>query len=111
MSATGERIDQRPMSVRKTDEEIAFGTDSFLDVVCNLVGILIILIIVAGMRMTQTPAEMIFDDLAPPPLVAHAAPAVIEPPVVPIPEPEPITPEVRYLPPAEAPPELTARAD
>ncbi|MFO1092086.1 MAG: hypothetical protein U0992_02080 [Planctomycetaceae bacterium] len=52
------------MSRRRSDEP-TFSTDSFLDVVCNLVGIMIILIIVAGMRVTSTPIVFKDDDPAP----------------------------------------------
>lgn len=43
-------------SHRQDSSEIEFGSDSFLDVVANLVGILIILIVVAGIRVSQMPA-------------------------------------------------------
>jgi hypothetical protein len=42
------------MSRRKGAEEIEFGSDSFLDVVANIVGILIILIVVAGIKAGQS---------------------------------------------------------
>jgi hypothetical protein len=35
--------------------ELEFGSDSFLDVVCNIVGILIILIVVVGVRLQRQP--------------------------------------------------------
>ncbi|MEW4490552.1 hypothetical protein AB1L42_20880 [Thalassoglobus sp. JC818] len=41
--------------VRRQVEETAFGSDSFLDIVANIVGILIILIVVAGVRVSRTP--------------------------------------------------------
>lgn len=44
------------MSRRSNRGEIEFGSDSFLDVVANIVGILIILIVVAGVRVSQMPA-------------------------------------------------------
>lgn len=34
-----------------------FGSDSFLDILANIVGILIILIVVAGMRVSRSPAK------------------------------------------------------
>ncbi|TWT50113.1 hypothetical protein KOR42_36600 [Thalassoglobus neptunius] len=40
---------------RRQVEETAFGSDSFLDIVANIVGILIILIVVAGVRVSRTP--------------------------------------------------------
>jgi hypothetical protein len=64
---------------RRHSEEPTFSTDSFLDVVCNLVGILIILIIVAGMRVTGAPVSL--DDDEPTP----AAPINRQPPARPIP--------------------------
>ncbi|MFM7057067.1 MAG: hypothetical protein ACKO2P_09120 [Planctomycetota bacterium] len=56
------------MTRRTQRGELEFGSDSFLDVVCNIVGILIILIVVVGVRVqrqptlqdqtTSTPAQM-----------------------------------------------------
>ncbi len=43
------------MSRRRPPGELQFGSDSFLDVVANIVGILIILIVIAGLRVSQTP--------------------------------------------------------
>ena len=40
---------------RKKQHEIGFGSDSFLDVLCNMVGILVILIVIAGMRVNRAP--------------------------------------------------------
>ena len=40
--------------VHTADQE--FGSDSFLDIIANIVGILIILIVVAGVRVSQQPA-------------------------------------------------------
>jgi hypothetical protein len=37
-------------------QEEAFGNDSFLDVVANIVGILIILVVVASMRIKHMPS-------------------------------------------------------
>jgi hypothetical protein len=50
---------------RRRAEEPQFSTDSFLDVVCNLVGIMIILIIVAGVRVTRAPMILAEDEAAP----------------------------------------------
>ncbi len=36
---------------RRPSSEIQFGSDSFLDVVCNIVAILIILVVIAGVRV------------------------------------------------------------
>ena len=43
------------MSRRMQRAELEFGSDSFLDVVCNIVGILIILIVVVGVRLQRQP--------------------------------------------------------
>lgn len=40
---------------RRHHEETSFGSDSFLDVIANIVGILIILIVVAGVRVSRAP--------------------------------------------------------
>jgi hypothetical protein len=42
---------------RKPQADPEFGSDSFLDVVANLVGILIILVVVAGLRIQHAPAQ------------------------------------------------------
>lgn len=42
---------------RRREFKIMFGSDSFLDVVANIVGILIILIVIAGVRVGQAPAK------------------------------------------------------
>lgn len=51
----------RRRSQQQSDAEIS--SDSFLDIIANIVGILIILIVVAGMRVSQAP---IFQETAPP---------------------------------------------
>ena len=43
------------MSRRAQRPELEFGSDSFLDVVCNIVGILIILIVVVGVKVERQP--------------------------------------------------------
>lgn len=45
------------MAHRKRDDDQPFGSDSFLDVVTNVVGILIILVIVVGLRAQNAPAH------------------------------------------------------
>ena len=104
---------------RRREFEIMFGSDSFLDVVANIVGILIILIVIAGVRVGQ----------APPKTKTSAALPSLDIPVTPAPAedppdetdsaaPEPImaevTPEMEAevpeaLPPLEPPPELVAQ--
>lgn len=44
------------MSRRSDRPELAFGSDSFLDVICNIVGILIILIVVVAVKVERQPA-------------------------------------------------------
>ncbi len=46
------------MARRRQSEDIEFGSDSFLDIVANIVGILIILIVIAGVRVSQTPVTV-----------------------------------------------------
>ena len=46
----------------KKPRELAFGSDSFLDVLCNMVGILVILIVVAGLRIVPVQAIPIAAD-------------------------------------------------
>lgn len=46
------------MSRRTPQGETGFGSDSFLDIVANIVGILIILIVIAGVRMSQAPVTV-----------------------------------------------------
>ena len=47
---------------RRGAGEVQFGSDSFLDVVANIVGILIILIVIAGLRISKTPLVAVMDD-------------------------------------------------
>lgn len=54
------------MARRKDSEESGIGSDSFLDIVANMVGILIILIVIAGMRAGQAPPVEIADAPAEP---------------------------------------------
>lgn len=51
------------MSRRAAQQEPGFGSDSFLDIIANLVGILIILIVLAGLRASQS-ASIQSDELA-----------------------------------------------
>lgn len=61
---------------RRQAEDPVFSTDSFLDIVCNLVGIMIILIIVAGLRVSRAPVVPIANEPAP------AAPETVAPAVI-----------------------------
>ncbi|MBR9804758.1 hypothetical protein GYB59_25025, partial [bacterium] len=42
---------------RRNSETLESGSDSFLDIVANIVGILIILIVIAGVRLSQSAPE------------------------------------------------------
>lgn len=74
---------------RRRDEEFAVGSDSFLDVIANIVGILIILIVFAGLRAGNGPIDL---SIQPPPVapknVELPAPVVAEPQAAPEPSPE-----------------------
>ena len=43
------------MSRRKRQSSLEFGSDSFLDIIANVVGILIILIVIVGVRVSRQP--------------------------------------------------------
>lgn len=96
------------MSRRAPAAETQFGSDSFLDVLANMVGILIILIVLAGLRVSRSPlptpiappetplAESAEPDLVPP-LAFEAEPAepveiVAEPEEEPLPSLAPVAP-------------------
>ncbi|HCS55295.1 MAG TPA: hypothetical protein DIW81_27535, partial [Planctomycetaceae bacterium] len=65
---------------RNNSDTLEAGSDSFLDIVANIVGILIILIVIAGVRMTQAPpspievVESIEEDTPPQPLILPPVP-------------------------------------
>lgn len=80
------------MAKRRGQDETAFGSDSFLDIVANVVGILIILIVIAGLKVSRAPVVLPPED-APPVAVADDE----QEPVPPRP-PEPLV----VLAPAEA---------
>lgn len=101
---------------KKHRGELQFGSDSFLDVVCNIVGILIIMMVMAGVRAGRAPVtlEMLVPeslDSAPPRRIAvdeAAALPVAPPPVIveeplALPEtpPKPVEPEAPLAPPPE----------
>jgi hypothetical protein len=107
------------MSRRRPKGELQFGSDSFLDVVANIVGILIILIVIAGLRVGQTPvvlapaAQLASSEIIPIP--AESGPPDL--PDLPLPVSEPaMAPQVIVLQPPEetleepepAPPPLPA---
>lgn len=108
-------------------EEQAFGSDSFLDVVANVVGVLIILMVVVGVRVGRAPvliplAPVARPTPAPAPPVASIAPVapppveleplIITEPAPPAPPPRVIVVEqpLPQLPAAAPSPELTASA-
>lgn len=108
------------MSRRRREFEIMFGSDSFLDVIANIVGILIILIVIAGVRVSQAPPKLKTPPAAPasidvPPPLETPAPVEAESyepdPIMAdvAPESDPDTPP-EPLPPLLPPPELIARA-
>jgi len=53
------------------NDEIAIGSDSFLDIIANFVGILIILIVIAGLRVSNSPISL---NIATPRTDAEATP-------------------------------------
>ena len=110
---------------RRPESSQQFGSDSFLDIVCNVVGILIILMVVAGVRASRDPVilpTMAIPDaeesvlVSPPVETAEPLPVLITEeenlPVVVVPEPEhlPVEP-LPPLPPLEPDPQLVASAD
>jgi len=46
------------MSRRSQSSEVGFESDSFLDIIANIVGILIILIVIAGVRVSKEPLPL-----------------------------------------------------
>lgn len=64
------------MSRRNPREEMEFGSDSFLDVVANVVGILIILMVLAGIRARTAPVNLA-EETPPPVPVANSSPVKI----------------------------------
>lgn len=66
------------MSRRRPKGELQFGSDSFLDVVANIVGILIILIVIAGLRVSQTPVVRALVPPSPSPATAPESDSIPE---------------------------------
>lgn len=64
------------MSRRPPLAEQQFGSDSFLDVVANVVGILIILMVLAGVRAGRAPVKLTSE---PPPVALEPSPATVAP--------------------------------
>jgi len=80
------------MSRRTPQGEAGFGSDSFLDIVANIVGILIILIVIAGVRMSQAPVTVADTEIVPPaqPVIIDADLAAFPPQLEPVPPPAPV---------------------
>ena len=87
------------MARRKHSGEVNIGSDSFLDVIANIVGILIILIVIAGVRVSRAPAPKKKST----PVVHEVAAA----PVIPQPTVEPEPEEPDFVETTQPPPELT----
>ena len=82
------------MSRRRPKGEQQFGSDSFLDIVANIVGILIILIVIAGLRVSQTPVmihrqKVVPEETPSTPSVPMPLVAAVQPPEVVIADPVP----------------------
>jgi hypothetical protein len=52
------------MARPRTAPTEGFGSDSFLDIVCNMVGIIILLVLVVGLRIKDTPISLTNDAVA-----------------------------------------------
>lgn len=50
---------------RRRDSDQGFGSDSFLDIIANIVGILIILIVIVGMKVARQGPDLLPDPSAP----------------------------------------------
>jgi hypothetical protein len=94
------------MSRRRISDDIEFGSDSFLDIVANIVGILIILIVVAGIKAGTAPisaeklSEYLRTHVKTEPAKVEQAAAVQ--PVAPQPVKAPPRPEPLVIPPSPA---------
>lgn len=97
------------MARRKHSGEVNIGSDSFLDVIANIVGILIILIVIAGVRVGRAPVARTTADTA---VAVNPEPEPVEVVAVPA-QPEPVAPEEPDVPEfveqTEAPSELTQK--
>ncbi|MCA9018644.1 MAG: hypothetical protein KDA74_00750, partial [Planctomycetaceae bacterium] len=80
------------MSRRTAQGETGFGSDSFLDIVANIVGILIILIVIAGIKMSQAPVTVAENQEAVPvqPEIIDQDLKAFLPKIVPEPPPSPV---------------------
>ncbi|MFK7820863.1 MAG: hypothetical protein AB8G99_19270, partial [Planctomycetaceae bacterium] len=89
------------MSRRAQNDEIELGSDSFLDIIANIVGILIILIVIAGVKVSRQPLEQELPAAVETPI---EEPLVKAPPIVPTTIPEDGPPEVPTEPFLRTPP-------
>lgn len=100
---------------RRARAEGAFGSDSFLDIVCNVVGILIILMVVAGVRASRAPVVLPTMNIEPVPQADALAPEPDDPPLPLLfaaEEPEEPAPlALPELPPVLPPSELVAEVE
>lgn len=106
------------MSRRRAEQQ--FGSDSFLDVISNVVGILIILMVIAGVRACRNPvilpsmsvaeASRVAIPAAEPESLPLFVPMADDEPILyeptPLPEPEPVPEE-----PVEPPADMIAKAE
>jgi len=91
---------------RHRNNELEFGSDSFLDIIANIVGILIILIVVAGLRAARTSIREHSEDSLPatstpaPSAVTSntSKPSLPEPPPLPQPPSPPQQPSLQKEP-------------
>ena len=88
------------MSRRRPDDSAVGESDSFLDIVANIVGILIILIVIVGVRVGQTtvappsPAKGTTPEQVAAPPVMAPIPVFVDAPPTPAPEPIPADPKL-----------------
>jgi hypothetical protein len=89
---------------RRVSFDPGFGSDSFLDILANMVGILIILIVIAGVQVARAPVAAFLPE-APPEEAEEIPEPELEPVPIEVTEPEPeivLEPEVETnAPPAE----------
>src|SRR4051812_7683947 len=101
------------MARRKHSGEVNIGSDSFLDVIANIVGILIILIVIAGVRVSRAPVLKKLssvDAAAPSPELV--SPAIVSTPITSEPEVEPEEPEEpEFVEVTETPVELAQKVE
>ena len=91
------------MSRRIRASQLESGSDSFLDIIANIVGILIILIVMAGVRVSQLPAEQPADSQQQPDELQFASLDVTLGPAAPEPEDDPAIPEPTPVAPPDPP--------